>query len=143
MHSHAHAIIIIKNNKDEYLQYYDERWDSNLFLNCKLFEGFTERDIMDVVINKLKFSSDNLTCKFLGDKIHKKYSESAKIEKEYHHFFYRIDIKNMPDVMKDKKFVIDCITYSWYSLGELENDDRIMQVNSDIVGYVKVLDKRD
>lgn len=36
MDKHMHAIIIIKNEKGEYLQYYDERWNSYLFLNCKL-----------------------------------------------------------------------------------------------------------
>ena len=33
-----HAIIIIKNNNNEYLQYYDNIWKSFLFLNCKLFD---------------------------------------------------------------------------------------------------------
>ena len=31
-----HAIIIIKNEKDEYLQYFDEKWNSYLFVNCKM-----------------------------------------------------------------------------------------------------------
>ena len=30
------AIIIIKNKNNEYLQYYDERWNSYLFLNCRI-----------------------------------------------------------------------------------------------------------
>lgn len=98
---------------------------------------------MGHIISKLGLSKDNIECKYLGDKVHKKYSESAKIEKEYHHFFYCIDIKDMPNIMKDKKFITDYVTYSWYSLSELENDSRIMRVNSDIVSYVKVLDKRD
>ena len=33
-----HAIIVIKNN-NKYLQYYDLRWDSYLFLNCKLLKS--------------------------------------------------------------------------------------------------------
>ena len=36
MDKHTHAIIIIKNNNGEYLQYFDTRWDSFLFPNCKL-----------------------------------------------------------------------------------------------------------
>lgn len=139
----THAIIIIKNENDEYLQCYDERWNSYLFLNCKLYDGFTKTNIIEHVVNKLKLSNDNLECEYLGDKVHKKYSESAKIEKEYHHYFYRISIKNMPDDLKSKTFIIDNITYSWYSLEKLENDDRIMQVNSDIVHFVKTFDKRD
>ena len=34
-----HSIIVIKNEKNEYLQYYDEKWKSYLFLNCKLPNG--------------------------------------------------------------------------------------------------------
>ena len=37
-----HAIIVIKNNENKYLQYYDERWDSYLFLNCKLHDNSDE-----------------------------------------------------------------------------------------------------
>ena len=45
-----HAIIIIKN-KDKYLQYYDERWDSYLFPNMKLKEEFRDIDIIKYVEN--------------------------------------------------------------------------------------------
>ena len=27
--------MVIKNNKNEYLQYFDNKWNSYLFLNCK------------------------------------------------------------------------------------------------------------
>lgn len=30
-----HAIIVIKNNRHEYLRYFDNKWNSYLFLNCK------------------------------------------------------------------------------------------------------------
>ena len=30
-----HAIIVIKNENSKYLQYFDEGWNSYLFLNCK------------------------------------------------------------------------------------------------------------
>ena len=44
-----HSIIVIKNEKDEYLQYFDERWNSYLFLNCKLPNG----DDCELVKNKV------------------------------------------------------------------------------------------
>ena len=31
-----HAIIVIKNKENEYLQYFDDKWNSYLFLNCKM-----------------------------------------------------------------------------------------------------------
>ena len=136
---HKHAIIIIENNKNEYLQYYDERWKSFLFLNCKLVGDVENKNIIDDLVNKLHLNNNKLECKYLTDKIHKKYSECAKKEKEYHHYFYNIDIKNMPIIMKQKNFSIDNVKYSWYTLEELEQDKRIQEVNSDIVAYIKKL----
>lgn len=137
MNKHKHAIIIIKNDKNEYLQYYEKNWKSYLFLNCKLLDNFKEQDIVKEVIQRLKISNNDIKCNYLDDKIHKKYSVSAEKEKEYHHFFYSIEIEKMPTFMNEKNFTIDSIQYSWYSLGELENDSRIQEVNSDIVGCVK------
>lgn len=31
-----HAIIIIKNDEGDFLQYFDDIWNSYLFLNCKI-----------------------------------------------------------------------------------------------------------
>ena len=42
---HNHAIIIIKNEEREYLQYYDNRWNSYLFLNLKMTSEFNENYI--------------------------------------------------------------------------------------------------
>ncbi|MBO5349206.1 MAG: hypothetical protein J6A89_05250 [Clostridia bacterium] len=137
INKHAHAIIIIKNEKNEFLQYYDERWNSFLFLNCKLKSNFDISNIIEYSSNKLKISIDELNCNYITDKIHKKFSESAKKEKEYHHYFYYINIKNMPQIMQQKEFLIDNIKYTWYSFKELENDERIQQVNSDIISFVK------
>ena len=33
---HKHSIIIIKNEENEYLQYFDKKWNSYLFLNSKM-----------------------------------------------------------------------------------------------------------
>ena len=50
-----HAIIIIKNNNNEYLQYYDNIWKSFLFLNCKLFDDKeNENNIKKLLEEKLK-----------------------------------------------------------------------------------------
>ena len=40
-----HAIIVIKNTNNEYLQYYDNRWKSNLFLNCKLDDNYNDETV--------------------------------------------------------------------------------------------------
>jgi hypothetical protein len=134
-----HAIIVIRNNKNEYLQYFDERWNSYLFINCKLEDGFSNKNIIENVSNKLEIDEKEIKCTYIAEKTHKKFSESAKKEKEYQHYFYSIDIKNMPDIMKKSNFIINNRQYLWLTLNKLENDERIQKVNSDIVNYVKEL----
>ena len=133
---HKHAIIIIKNEKGEYLQYYDNRWSSYLFPNLKMTSEFNENYIKAEISKKLEISTNQMKIKYLMDKKHKKFSESAKIEKEYHHYFYLIDISKITSDMKHKQFTINRVQYKWFSVNELESDKRIQEVNSDIVGYV-------
>lgn len=86
-----HAIIIIKNNNNEYLQYYDNIWKSFLFLNCKLFDDKeNENNIKKLLEEKLKRNKIE-RIKFLGNKIHKKYSESAKKKKNIIIIFLKLN----------------------------------------------------
>ena len=119
-----HAIIIIKN-KDKYLQYYDERWDSYLFPNMKLKDEFTDIDIIEYVENNL--NKKVIDCTFIKNIIHSKYSVSHKEVREYNHYFYLVNIDN---------YDFDN-TYKFFSMDELKNNKRIMEVNSDIVSYIE------
>jgi hypothetical protein len=135
-----HAIIIIKNEQNDYLQYFDEIWNSYLFVNYKLEENFNEEKIIENISNEFKINKEEIECTYIAEKTHKKFSESAKKEKEYQHYFYSIHIKNMPNIMKQKSFTLNNKKYEWYSLNALECDERIQKVNGDIVGFVKELD---
>ena len=53
---HNHAIIIIKIEEGEYLQYYDNRWNSYLFLNLKIAIEFNENYIKAEITKKLKIA---------------------------------------------------------------------------------------
>ncbi len=130
-----HAIIIIKNLNGEYLQYYDERWESYLFLKCKIENQFDVEKIENEVRQKLDISE--MKVSYIMDKIHTKFSERDKIDKEYHHYFFIVDIKNMNEQMLNKEFVMNNIKFKWYSYEELLADERIQKVNSDIVSFVK------
>ena len=46
----THSIIIIKNEKNEYLQYYDIKWNCYLFLNSKM----KNKEDMESIYNKIK-----------------------------------------------------------------------------------------
>ena len=45
-----HAIIVIKNKENEYLQYFDDKWNSYLFLNCKM----ENKDDVKSIINEVR-----------------------------------------------------------------------------------------
>ena len=117
-----HAIIVIKNN-NRYLQYYDLRWDSYLFLNCKLLDNNMLEIVTDFVSKSLNIDKKYIKVKYIDFKVHKKFSESAKVEV----------LDNLPS----NDFIINNIQYKWFTYNELLNNKRIMTVNSDIVGFIK------
>lgn len=126
-----HAIIIIKNEKSEYLQYYDKRWESYLFPNCKIEEAMDYNKIKENIAKIYGIKIESINYKM--DKIHTKFSESDKIEKTYHHYFYECEI--------EKNLQNSDIQFKWFSMEELLKDERIKKVNLDIVEYVKELNK--
>lgn len=134
-----HTIMMIKNDKNEYLNYYDTRWNSYLFLNNKVIGQLDDNVQKLFVANKLNISENKIELSLVYEKIHTKFSESAKKNKEYHHYFYDVKIRELPTVMTDKEFFINEINYKWFSMKELEEDKRIQEVNSDIVAMIKDL----
>lgn len=130
-----HSIIVIKNN-NKYLQYYDKSWDCFLFMNCKLDDVFSNNTIIDYVSKKLNIDKDEINCRLIGDKIHNKFSESAKKIKEYHHYFYEV-IVNEKKLYKNDIFEINNVKYKWFSYDELENDKVIKKINGDIISFVR------
>ena len=142
MSEHIHSILIINNNKNEYLQYFDNRWDSFLFPNCKLTNENHKELINQYLIQNFSFlSTEKYEINYIMDKIHTKFSESAEVNKEYHHYFYNIQMADMPKIMQNSTFKMNDITFKWFNLNELENDERIQKINSDIVSFVKRIDK--
>ena len=138
---HTHSIIIIKNENGEYLQYFDTRWDSYLFPNCKLTNENHKQLINQYLIQNFNFlTSEKYTIEYVMDKVHTKFSESAKVNKEYHHYFYNIKLDNIPNFMQNPTFSANDKTFKWFSLTDLQEDKRIQQVNSDIVSFIKDID---
>lgn len=130
-----HAIIIIRNDKGEYLQYFDERWNSYLFLNCKIKDEFDTKSIENEVYLKLNMRLKKIEYKM--DRIHVKFSESDKINKEYHHYFYVVEVENLSSIADKKEFKINKTNFKWYFYDEFLQDERIQKVNSDIIGFIK------
>ncbi len=132
-----HSIIVIKNKNKEYLQYYDTIWNSYLFPNCKLSNNITNEIIINYIKEILNINKEEIACTYIGEKTHTKYSQKDKKYKEYTHYFYNVAINNLLPKLKEKEFIINNVTYTWLSNKELENKQRIKEVNSDIISYIK------
>ncbi len=143
MNEHTHAIIIIKNDKGEFLQYFDNRWNSFLFPNCKLIHNNHSQIILDSLIQKFNLTFNNVNIKYVMDKIHEKHSESSGTIKQYHHYFYILDTPTIPNNIAHNNFVINNTQFAWYSLDRLQSDKRIQEVNSDIVDFIKQIDEQE
>lgn len=130
----THSIIVIKNDDNKYLQYFDERWNSYLFLNCKLPNGDDANIVKNKISDALNMKKDAINVSFIGSKRHEKFSESDKVLKEYVHHFYRADLGKK---LNDNEFEINGVKYKWFSYSDLMKDGRIKKVNSDIVRFVK------
>lgn len=139
MSSHKHAIMIIRNSEGKYLNYYDDRWNSYLFLNNKTKEDNDLNTQKKFIMETLNLEEMDLELKLIHEKIHTKYSESAKKDKEYHHYFYNVEIKSLKPFLMKEEFELNDKKYKWFSLKELEEDPRIQKVNSDIVTIIKEL----
>lgn len=126
---HNHTILIIKN-KDKYLQYFDSRWSSYLFLNTKVQGSVNEEKLIKFI--EERFNIKDVTVEYRFDKVHSKYSPTAKKEKTYHHYFYLVNAH-----LPEEDFTIDKIDYKWLSMNYLETDKRIQEMNSDIVSFIK------
>lgn len=144
MKEHPHSIVLIKDtfhlNDNRFLLYYDARWDCRLFLNYATVTSDFELDQKNIAKHlqmELKVSQDNLEGTFAFEKVHEKYSVSAKENRCYRHRFYQFLIKEFNEEIEQDSFEIDGKKFYWMSIAEMEQDKRIMEVNSDIVSMVK------
>lgn len=140
--AHNHSIVVIKDSFQKYpnrfLVYEDTRWGCEFFLNYKENPN-NEEFIKSHISNELKIDSGDIQLKYVAQKIHEKYSESAKENKVYSHKFYLATINSFPDFMKQDSFESDGRKYHWRSMTELEQKPDVQTKNMDLVNFVKEL----
>ncbi len=139
---HGHSIVVMKDSyqhfPNRFLVYDDKRWGCQFFLNYK--ENSNNEDfIRSHISGELKIEKTDITLVFKGQRIHQKYSESAKENKVYCHKFYLAEVTTFPEEMKADSFEYDGKTYHWRSISELEQDEDVQKKNQDILGFVKEL----
>lgn len=140
MQIHTHQILVIKN-QNKYLQYYDKDWNSYLFLNKKP-DKIPYIDDIETYINNM-FNISDSKCHYLGNILNKKLSIKYNKIREYQHFIYSVDSKQLNNKFTSTEFKLNNIKYKWFTLDELLSDARIQEVNSDIVGEVIKLTSGD
>lgn len=140
--AHNHSIVLIKESfqrfPNRFLVYEDKRWGCKLFLNYKENPN-NEEFIKNHLSGDLKIELDDINLSYLGQRIHEKYSESAKEEKVYCHKFYIANINQFPDKITKDSFEIDGKKYRWMTITELEMDEEVQKKNRDILEFVKEL----
>lgn len=140
--THDHSIVVIKDTYNKYpnrmLVYDDTRWQCKLFLNYKNNPN-NEDFIKKHLSQELKIETSGIGLKYLGQRIHEKFSESAKKTKIYSHRFYIATIQDFPPLMQQDSFQCDGKRYYWMSMAELEQDENVKRKNSDILEYIKEL----
>lgn len=140
--AHSHSIVVIKDSfqkfPNRFLVYEDKRWNCEFFPNYKENHN-NEEFIKSHISNELKIELSNIKLKYVSQKIHEKYSESAKENKIYSHKFYLAEITDFPDFMRQETFECDGKVYHWRSMPELEDNREVQKKNMDILNFVKEL----
>ncbi len=95
----THSIIIIKNEKNEYLQYYDQKWNCYLFLNSKMKNKEDMESIYKVNIlknneefNKKEFQCYNIKYKWFSFKEFENDERIQKVNSDIIQFVKSFDI---------------------------------------------------
>lgn len=130
---HDFSLLAIKNSKGAYLQIYDERWKSWLFPYVRSADNNKEN--VDVFVNNLL--KTEVRTEYVTNSKHCKYSVSDNAYKIYNHKLYKALFDKNDDNMNDESFEIDGNRFRWMSFAEMEKNERIMEVNEEIVAFVK------
>lgn len=137
---HAYSIVAVKDTFNKYpnrfLLYYDERWNCKFFFNYKTVDN-DEDNIKSRLSRELKIKENNISMQFKTEKIQKKYSVSHKEDRVYDHRVYYATISKYTDHVMSDEFEIDGKKFFWMSIQDMERDERIQEVNSDVVGLIK------
>lgn len=138
--THNHSIIAIKDSFSEFpnrfLVYFDQRWLCDLFPNFK--ENINNESFIKTGIsNRLKIREQDISISYVAQKVHEKYSVSHKENRLYCHRLYLATINVFTPTLKKGLFEIDGIQYRWMSISEMEADQHMMDVNEDIIQFVK------
>ncbi len=131
--SHQFSIVAIVNSAGQFLQVYDTRWKCWLFPYFRYKEPNKEN--IDNEVSTLL--NDDVTTVYIASSKHCKYSVSDSVYKVYDHTLYGIKTTTLTTDMAESEFDLKGQKYKWMSINEMESDSRIMEINDDIIAFVK------
>ena len=130
---HEFSLLAIKNPDGKYLQIYDDRWKTWLFPYIRSSE--------DNKANIDKFASNLLNkevkTEYISTAKHCKYSVSDDFYKIFNHKLYRLLPDSLPENIPDDTSTIGEYSFKWMSLEDMEKDERIMEVNEEVIAFVR------
>lgn len=129
---HDFTLLAIKDSGNRFLQVYDERW------GCWLFPYLRSTD-------NNKANADARATEILGISAistyvavtkHCKYSASDDVYKIYNHKLYSVEAGDSVRANTDE-FIIEGQKYKWMSFAEMESDTVTMELNEEVIAFVK------
>lgn len=138
---HKFSIVAIKDSyhdfANKFLLYYDNVWQCWFFFSFHTSEHQNEENIVQRISNKLKIDCKYIKVCYISDRYQPKFSKKDMKNKLYQHSLYQGIISQFPDIMKQDEFEIEGTKYKWWTIDEMESDKDIMDMNSDVVSFVK------
>ena len=138
---HYFSLVAIKDEYHEfsnrYLLYYDKVWKCWFFPNYKTKDDNNEAFVATKLSNALHIKEQNITLTYITEKVQPKFSRRDQVQKVYSHRLYQGKISDYPKEIQSDTFTLDQIQYRWMTIAEMEEDDVIREVNSDVVSLVK------
>lgn len=139
--THPYSILAIKNifdqHPNQFLQYFDNKWDCWFFPNysTKSSDDENKEYITSKLSNELKVNKNSISIDLCGEATHEKLSPSDNQRKCYYHKLYSVSISDNENI-RTKEFEIDGVLYRWMSPEEMRNNDKIKEKNLDVVEFV-------
>ena len=140
---HPFSIVAIKDSFNQYpnrfLLQYDKRWKCNMFFSFPTLQNEEDNvtNIQDKLSGLLKIDPNKIKLEYKTDSIYSKFSVSDQIIKWYDHRIYQGSIDQFSDFLKQEKFQIEGVKYSWMTIDAMKNDPNIQEKNMDVVNLVE------
>lgn len=131
--SHEFSLLAIVDSDGRYLQMFDDRWQSWLFP----YTRSTDNNKADMDNYASKLLGEAKVTEYVACTKHCKYSVSDDVYKIYNHKLYKLLLDSIPENMMEQTFEIERKRYKWMSIQEMEENERIMEINEEVVAFVK------